>query len=134
MTTDVTNDQAAVAAVPQRVVDAWAKQDAEAFADVFTADGTMILPGLYLKGRDEIRAFMSNAFAGPYRNTRVTGKPLDLRVHGALGIVVTFGGVLAAGDAEVADARAIRATWVVVKDDGAWRLAAYQNSQANSPD
>jgi len=129
----MTTDEAAVAAVPQRVVDAWAEQDADAFAGVFTADGTMILPGLFLKGKDDIRAYMSKAFAGPYQGTRVTGKPLDLRVHGNLGIVVTHGGVLAAGDTEVTDARAIRATWVVVKDDGEWRLAAYQNSQANTP-
>ncbi|GAA3233908.1 SgcJ/EcaC family oxidoreductase [Dactylosporangium siamense] len=135
MTTEVTTsqtDQAAVAAVPQRVVTAWAAQDADAFADVFTADGTMILPGQYLKGRDDINAFMSKAFAGPYLGTRVTGEPLDLRVRDNLAVIVTYGGVLASGDTEVSDAQAIRATWVVVKeDDGQWRLAAYQNSPAN---
>ncbi|WP_326560819.1 SgcJ/EcaC family oxidoreductase [Micromonospora sp. NBC_01796] len=133
MTTEVSTDKAAIAAVPQRVVEAWAKQDAAAFAGVFTADGTLILPGLFLKGQDDIRAYMSQAFEGPFKGTRVTGQPIDLRVHGDLGIVVTQGGVLAPGDAEVTPERAIRATWIVIKDDGQWRLAAYQNSPVNTP-
>ncbi|MGW4461160.1 SgcJ/EcaC family oxidoreductase [Micromonospora sp. NPDC004704] len=133
MTTEVSTDKAAIAAVPQRVVEAWAKQDAAAFAGVFTADGTLILPGLFLKGQDDIRAYMSQAFEGPFKGTRVTGQPIDLRVHGDLGIVVTQGGVLAPGDAEVTPERAIRATWIVIKDDGEWRLAAYQNSPVNTP-
>lgn len=131
MTTEVTSDKAEIAAVPQRVVEAWAQQDAAAFAAVFTTDGTLILPGLFLKGRDDIRAYMSKAFAGPFKGTRVTGQPIDLRMHGDLGIVVTQGGVLDPGDTEVTPARAIRATWIVVKEDGEWHLAAYQNSPVN---
>ena len=92
-------DKAAVAAVPGRIVAAWASHDGDAFARVFTEDGSMILPGLYLRflGRDAA-------------------------------VVTTQGGVLAAGQTEVSDDSAIRASWVVVRQDGEWLLAAYQNS------
>ncbi|WP_034273232.1 SgcJ/EcaC family oxidoreductase [Haloechinothrix halophila] len=122
-------DQAAVASLTQRVVAAWAYHDADAFASVFTEDATMILPGVYRKGADEIRAYMAEAFAGKYQGTQVTGKPVDLRFLAPdVAILLTAGGVMHKGESEVADERAIRASWLVVKRDGQWRLAAYQNS------
>ncbi|GAA3748857.1 SgcJ/EcaC family oxidoreductase [Salinactinospora qingdaonensis] len=129
MTAPSEADKAAVANLPQRIVAAWKAHDAEAFAEVFTEDATMILPGLYRKGRDEIRSFMAAAFAGQFKGTQVTGDPLDIRLfNGTAGVVVTQGGVLAPGESEVSDERAIRASWVVVKENGEWKLAAYQNS------
>lgn len=127
-------DRAAVADLPQRVVKAWGEHDASAFARVFTPDGTMVLPGVYQKGREAIEAFMDAAFAGPYKGTRVTGTPLDLRPLGPdAAVVVTQGGVLAPGEEEVSDARAIRATWVATRHQGEWMLAAYQNSPRERP-
>ncbi|MFF8867326.1 SgcJ/EcaC family oxidoreductase [Streptomyces sp. NPDC015139] len=126
-------DRAAVAALPGRVVEAWARHDAAGFAQVFTTDGTMILPGVYHSGREAIEAFMSAAFQGPYKGTQVTGTPLALRfLCEDVAIVVTQGGVLAAGESTVADERAVRATWVAAKQDGEWLLAAYQNSPRDS--
>jgi uncharacterized protein (TIGR02246 family) len=123
-------DQAAVAALPAMIMKAWAEHAPEDFADVFTEDGTMILPGVFVKGRDEIRSFMANAFAGPYRGTKVTGTPFNVKFFGAgFALLHTQGGVLAPGEHEVAADRAVRASWLAVKeDDGRWRLAAYQNS------
>ena len=40
----------------------------------------------------------------------------------------TDGGILAPGETEIDPELAVRSTWVVVKKDGEWRLAAYQNS------
>ncbi|HEY3956676.1 MAG TPA: SgcJ/EcaC family oxidoreductase [Streptosporangiaceae bacterium] len=126
-------DQAAVAALTQRVIAAWAYGDGNAFADVFVEEGTMILPGLFRKGREEIREYLLEAYQGPYKNTQVTGRPLDLRFLGPdCGILITAGGVLAAGETEVSDEQSIRATWTVVRRDGQWKLAAYQNTPAKT--
>jgi uncharacterized protein (TIGR02246 family) len=121
-------EQAAIAAVPARMVEAWARHDADAFADLFAADGTMILPGVYQKGRDEIRAFMAEGYATRYKGTSVTGRPIDIKPLGPGVVAVeTEGGVLHPGEQEVSAKEAIRASWILVKQDGHWRLAVYHN-------
>lgn len=119
-----------VLGVPLRLVTAWAHNDARGVADVFTEDGILILPGdVYKSGRDEIRAFMAAAYAGPFKGTGVTGNPVDLRfVNDTIALIRTHGGILAAGETEIDPELAVLSTWVVTKTDGQWQLAAYQNS------
>ncbi|MFG1779639.1 SgcJ/EcaC family oxidoreductase [Micromonospora sp. NPDC049051] len=116
--------------VPLRLVAAWARNDADGVADVFTEDGILILPGdVYKKSREEIRAFMAAAYAGPFKNSGVTGRPVDVRFIGDdIALLRTHGGILAEGETEISPELAVRSTWVVVKRDGEWKLAAYQNS------
>lgn len=116
--------------VPLRLVAAWARNDADAVAQVFTEDGILILPGDVLKrGRDEIRQFMAAAYAGPFKGTGVTGAPVDVRFASEdVALLRTHGGILAAGETDIADELAVRSTWVCVKRDGEWQLASYQNS------
>lgn len=121
-------DQAEIAAVPGRMVAAWAAHDAVAFARLFTEDGTLILPGAYKKGREEIREFMAAGYAGSYRGTTVTGSPLDLKPLGSDAVaLLTTGGVIAAGETELTAEAAIRASWILVRRDDQWQLAVYQN-------
>lgn len=120
--------------VPLRLVAAWAKNDADGVARVFTEDGILILPGDVLKkGRDEIRAFMAAAYAGPFKGTGVTGRPVDVRfTTDGVALLRTHGGILAPGETEIDPELAVRSTWVVVKTNGEWQLAAYQNSPRGS--
>ena len=117
-----------VAKVPDRLVAAWAAHDAEAFSQLFAPDGTMILPGVYVKGRDAIRKYMEDGYANQYKGTRVFGSPLDIKPLGTDAVaLLTVGGVMAPGETKYSDKEAIRASWILVKDDGTWRLAVYHN-------
>src|SRR5882757_6707832 len=119
-------DFAAVGSLLDALSTAWGANDAAAFADLFTQDGTVVLPGdVYMKDHGQILAFMSAAYQGPYKGTGVTGTPLSIRyVDGSTTIMITEGGVLAPGETDVAPQRAIRATWVCVKQDDGWKIAA----------
>lgn len=116
--------------VPLRLVGAWAHNDADGVANVFTDDGILILPGdVYKVGRDEIRSFMAAAYSGPFKGTGVTGNPVDVRfVSDEVALLRTHGGILAPGETEIAPELAVRSTWVCVKKNGEWQLAGYQNS------
>ncbi len=98
--------------VPLRLVSAWTQNDGAAVADVFTEDGIMILPGdVFKKGRGEIRAFMSAAYAGPFKGTGVTGQPVDVRFVGDnVALIRTHGGILAPGETEIDPELAVRST------------------------
>lgn len=123
------SEQAAIAALTQRMVTGWAYGEAETLANLFVEDGTLILPGVFCNGRDQIRDYFAQAFDGRYKGTQVTGKPISIRSLGPdVAILLSYGGVLEAGETEVSESGAIRASWLCVRRDGQWRLAAYQNS------
>ncbi|MBS2537853.1 SgcJ/EcaC family oxidoreductase [Catenulispora sp. NF23] len=134
-TPETAADTAAVHALVDQLEVAWSEHDAKKFADLFAPVGTVVLPGdILLDGRAHIQGFMAQAYQGPYKGTKVTGRPLVTHFHTAdTAIMVTEGGVLAPGETEVAPQRAIRATWVCVRLQGKWLLAAYQNSPLNVP-
>lgn len=120
---------AAIAALTQRMVSGWAYGEADTIADLFVEDGTMILAGVFCNGRDEIRDYFAKAFEGTYKGTQVTGKPISIRALGPdTAILLSQGGVLESGETEVSDSGAIHASWLVIRQDGQWRLAAYQNT------
>lgn len=129
------DQMAAVGKVPQRIVEAWAANDGEAFAAACTEDATMILPGdVCLESREEIQEYMTKAYAGPYKGTRVTGQPVNLRFLSAdVCVVITKGGVLMPVETEVSDKEAIRATWVLTRRGDEWLVGAYHNSNINVP-
>ncbi|MFH8345516.1 SgcJ/EcaC family oxidoreductase [Streptomyces sp. NPDC018045] len=125
------NVLADVRAVPGRIVAAWQQNDGEAFADAFTEDATLVLPGTFLTGRRAIGSFMTGAFAGPFKGTRVTGDPVDVRVlSGDVAVLTTRGGVIPPGATALPEENAIHATWVLVRHAGDWLIAAYQNTPA----
>jgi len=119
----------AVLAVPQLIQAAWAAGDADAFAAVFTDNGSLLMRENQLTSRAEIHAYMAAGFRGDYRGARVSGWPLAVNFLGPdVAVVVTQGGILLRGETTVAPSREIRATWVIVAEDDTWKLLSHHSS------
>jgi uncharacterized protein (TIGR02246 family) len=117
-----------VATLPQLLLRAWADADGDSIAELFTEDGTLILPGVFRQGGEDIRVYLKDAFNDQYRGTEVVGTPLGLRFFGPdTALLLSLRGVLAPGETEVSDGRA---SWFAVRIDGQWKPVAYQNSPA----
>jgi uncharacterized protein (TIGR02246 family) len=111
---------------------AWEANDAEAFVADYTDDASVIQPGVYKKDREEIRTTMAAAFAGPLSGSRVAAHPVDVRfLTDDTAIVVSEDGIIFPGQDAVARGGLVRATWVLVRRDGGWRIASYHNSPAS---
>jgi uncharacterized protein (TIGR02246 family) len=123
-----TADDSAVRAVLDAVYAAWAVNDADALVAPYAPDATAILPGSYLAGRDEIRAAMTEAFAGPLKGSRAGHEVQGIRFPDAgTAIVISQGAVVLGGEAAPrAESRGLE-TWVLSKDDGTWRVRAFHN-------
>jgi len=125
-------DRQAVLDVLARLYQAWEAGDAEAFVADYTEGASVIQPGVYEKDREEIRTNMAAAFAGPLSGSRVAARPVDVRfLTGDTAIVVSEDGIIFPGQDAVASEGLVRATWVLVRRDGGWRIASYHNSPAS---
>ncbi|MER7007239.1 SgcJ/EcaC family oxidoreductase [Dactylosporangium sp. NPDC000555] len=107
---------------------AWAENNADAFADIFIDNGSALFGDTQLKGREEIRGYLVEAFAGPYKATRLFEEPREVRLlTDSSAIIVTDGGLVREGEETVDPANLVRAMWVAVRHDGDWRIVSYQS-------
>ena len=125
-------DRQAILDVLAGLYKAWAANDAEAFVADYTDNATVVQPGVFKKDREEIRTTMAAAFAGPLSGSRVAARPVDVRfLTDDTAIVVSEDGIIFPGQDAVASGGLVRATWVLVRRDGGWRIASYHNSPAS---
>jgi len=125
-------DRQAVLDVLARLYRAREAGDAETFAAGYTENASMIQPGVYGKDGEEIRTNMAAAFAGPLNGSRGAARPVNVRfLTGDTAIVVSQDRIIFPGQHAVASERLVRATWVLVRRDGGWRIASYHNSLAS---
>ena len=111
---------------------AWEANDAETFVADYTDDASVVQPGVYKKDREEIRTTMAAGFAGPLSGSRATDHPSSIRfLTDDAAIVISEGGIIFPGQDAVASEGRVRATWVLVRRDGGWRIASYHNSPAS---
>lgn len=135
MTTEVQKqDEAAILDVVKGVYQAWNNADPDAFVAEYFDNASAILPGSYLKSRQEIHGAMAFSFNGPLKGTRASDNILDVRfLNDEAAVVISETGVLIPGETEAPPERTVYATWVLAKKDGKWQLAAYSNSPTVAP-
>ena len=128
----MTSEDKAVIDVLDRFYVAWAAGDADAIADLYTKDATVVMPGVYDTSADEVRAFFTAGFAGPLKGSSAIDEERSVRVYGSdAAIVISTSGILMAGETSVPAPRLVRATWVLAQQDGRWLIAAYHNCALN---
>jgi uncharacterized protein (TIGR02246 family) len=123
-------DEKAALTVGLRIQAAWLANDADAFADVFAENGSLLMRDEQLTSRAAIRSYMADGFAGPFRGAHVTGWPLEVKfLGGDVAFLVTQGGIVLAGDDELLPEREIRAVWVIARRaPGTLELLSHQSS------
>ena len=132
---DTTNtDTEAVRDVLRQAYGAWADNDADAFAALYTVDATVVMPGVFHPDRATIHSYMRAGFAGPLQGSRAVDEERSVRVMGDTAIVISRSIILRAGESDTpddADARAVTATWVLARTEDGWKIAAYSNAPVN---
>jgi uncharacterized protein (TIGR02246 family) len=124
-----TTGESALRAVPVGASEAWARADADAFAEAFTPATNVVIAGTYLLGRDAVRSYVAAAFSGPFRGTRLISDPVYFKRLGSdFALIVTKGGVLLPGESTVAPLHATRGTWLLARTDAGWQIDAYHSS------
>jgi uncharacterized protein (TIGR02246 family) len=109
-------------------VKAWDANDADAFAEAYAPDATVVLAGgTFLRGREEIRQFMTAGFTGRLRGTRGVDEQESVRRVGDCAIVVSRSGFMLPGEESVAPERVRRATWTLSRHNEGWRVESYHN-------
>jgi uncharacterized protein (TIGR02246 family) len=126
-------DEDAVRAVPAMVVEAWARGDGEGVAAAFTEDVDFIAgDGRLVQGREAVVPYFQEQFDGWLAGSRSVADVINVRfLRDDVAVVHTFGGIMFPGETEVQPDWVGIQTWVVVKEDGEWRAAAYQNSRVS---
>jgi uncharacterized protein (TIGR02246 family) len=134
MTETRPHDVAAIKGVLENHYKAWDAGDADAFVADYTADATVIMPGIYRTSKEEVRRRMADGFASFLKGSTAIDKVESIRFQGeSAAVAVSETGVRFPGETEVPAERMVYATWVLEKRGGTWLLAAYHNSPAVLP-
>jgi uncharacterized protein (TIGR02246 family) len=124
-------EEAAVRELYRRLLDGWNRGSGGAFAAPFAEDGDLVaFDGTHFEGRREIEAFHQELFDRWMKGTRLVGQVEEVRFPGPdVAVMHASGSTVMRGKAEPSPERDSVQTLVAVREDGEWRLAAFQNTR-----
>ena len=112
-------------------MDGWNAGSGAAFAAPFAEDGDLVaFDGTHFKGQQAIGAFQQALFDRWLKGTRLVGSVQSVRfLDPDLAVMHARGGTLMRGKTRADPARDSIQTLVAVQRNGAWQLAAFQNTR-----
>ena len=124
-------DEAAVCDLYQQLMDGWNRGSGDAFAAVFTEDGDLVaFDGTHFKGRKEIAPFHQQLFDKWMKGSRLVGQVEHVRfLSPDVALLHTVGGTVMRDKTEPSPERDSIQTLVTTRQNGEWRLAAFQNTR-----
>jgi len=127
-------DEEAVRGLYQELMDGWNKGSGEDFAAAFTEDGDLVaFDGTHFKGCKEIAPFHQELFEKWLKGTRLVGRVEEVRfLSQEVALMHAVGSTVMRGKSEPSPERDSIQTLVAVRQDGKWRLAAFQNTRVRS--
>lgn len=130
-TTNRVADEAAVRDLYRELMDGWNRGSGEAFASAFTGDGDLVaFDGTHFEGRGEIAPFHQELFDKWLKGSRLVGKVKDVRfLSPDVALMHAVGSTVMRGKSEPSPERDSIQTLVAIRQDGQWRLAAFQNTR-----
>ncbi len=120
-----TSDEAAVREIVEQVRDGWNAGDGDAFAAPFADDADyVIINGVYIKGQPIIASGHQQIFDTVYKNSHSTATIKSVRfLRDDVALVhVQWHLIFQQGE------HRSTSTMVMTKEDGQWRIAAFQNT------
>jgi uncharacterized protein (TIGR02246 family) len=135
---DIQDDEEAISALLQSVVDGWNRGDGQAMAAAFDDDADYIVfNGMRLKGRQQIAAVHQQLFDTFLKGTQLDDGGRGGSTQGSavrfltpeVALVLTQGGLRRPEQPESSPEQESVQTYVVVKRDGKWSIASFQNTR-----
>lgn len=125
------HDAEAVRRLADRLAEAWNHHDADGYAAIFTEDADYVaFDGTHLEGRTANAEHHRALFGTVLRGTRLAFENVRVRfVTPDVAVMHGTGSVLFPWHAEVPASRRSIQTYVVVRGEGEWRIAAFHNAR-----
>jgi uncharacterized protein (TIGR02246 family) len=128
------SDEAAIRALYQRVLEGWNRGSGEGFAAAFAAEGQQVaFDGTRYRNRDEIATAHQALFDKWMKGTKLVGDVTDVQFFGKDTAVAHAAGTsIMKGKSTPTPNRNSVQTLVAVRQEGEWRIVAFDNIRARS--
>lgn len=125
------DDEAAIRAIPQQMIDAWNTGSGKGFAAPFAEQADFVaFEGTHLKGRNEIASFHQQLFDTSVKGTRLEGEVKFVHfLSPQLAVMHAVGRTMLPGELEPSPSRDSMQIFVVMKSDGVWHVEGLLNAR-----